>query len=106
MCRRSVHTQFPHSCHLIRILCLVNGITDLSEKVTVECGFGSPVRVFDGVRFEGLSDVEPLISLQDELNTRLCDRANRVTMQSFRMWLGKGIDTPMLGFQSARHLQL
>jgi len=42
--------------------------------------------------YEGLSDVEPLIPLQDELNTRLSDRANRVTMQSFRMWLGKGID--------------
>ncbi|MDY7110266.1 MAG: phage portal protein [Planctomycetota bacterium] len=42
--------------------------------------------------FDGLSDVEPLIPLQDELNTRLSDRANRVTMQSFRMWLGKGID--------------
>ena len=44
------------------------------------------------LRFEGLSDVEPLIPLQDELNTRLSDRANRVTMQSFRMWLGKGIE--------------
>ena len=43
--------------------------------------------------WEGLSDVEPLIPLQDELNTRLSDRANRVTMQSFRMWLGKGIDS-------------
>jgi hypothetical protein len=42
--------------------------------------------------YDGLSDVEPLIPLQDELNTRLSDRANRVTMQSFRMWLGKGID--------------
>jgi len=42
--------------------------------------------------YEGLSDVEPLIPIQDELNTRLSDRANRVTMQSFRMWLGKGID--------------
>lgn len=42
--------------------------------------------------FEGLSDVEPLIPLQDELNTRLSDRANRVTMQSFRMWLGKGVE--------------
>jgi hypothetical protein len=41
---------------------------------------------------DGLSDVEPLIPLQDELNTRLSDRANRVTMQSFRMWLGKGIE--------------
>jgi len=42
--------------------------------------------------YEGLSDVEALIPLQDELNIRLSDRANRVTMQSFRMWLGKGID--------------
>lgn len=42
--------------------------------------------------YAGLSDVEPLIPLQDELNTRLSDRANRVTMQSFRMWLGKGIE--------------
>lgn len=44
------------------------------------------------LQYDGLSDVEPLIPLQDELNTRLSDRANRVTMQSFRMWLGKGID--------------
>ena len=44
------------------------------------------------LHYEGLSDVEPLIPLQDELNTRLSDRANRVTMQSFRMWLGKGIE--------------
>ena len=42
--------------------------------------------------YEGLSDVEPLIPLQDELNTRLSDRANRVTYQSFKMYLGKGID--------------
>lgn len=42
--------------------------------------------------YEGLSDVEPLIALQDELNTRLSDRANRVTMQSFKMYLGKGIE--------------
>ena len=40
----------------------------------------------------GLSDVEPLIPLQDELNTRLSDRAHRVTLQSFRMYLAKGID--------------
>src|SRR6202020_610704 len=33
----------------------------------------------------GFSDVEPLIALQDELNTRLSDRAYRVTMTSFRM---------------------
>jgi hypothetical protein len=42
--------------------------------------------------YEGLSDVEPLVPLQDELNTRLSDRAHRVTYQSFKMYLGKGID--------------
>ena len=40
----------------------------------------------------GLSDVEPLIGLQDELNTRLSDRAYRVTMTSFQMFLGRGIE--------------
>jgi hypothetical protein len=40
----------------------------------------------------GLGDVEPLLGLQDELNTRLSDRAYRVTMSSFRMYLGKGIE--------------
>ena len=43
-------------------------------------------------RYEGLSDVLPLIPLQDELNTRLSDRASRVTFQSFKMYLAKGID--------------
>lgn len=43
-------------------------------------------------RYEGRSEVEPLIPLQDELNTRLSDRANRVTLQSFRMYLAKGMD--------------
>jgi Phage portal protein, SPP1 Gp6-like len=42
--------------------------------------------------YEGLSEVEPLIPLQDELNTRLSDRASRVTLQSFKMLLAKGID--------------
>jgi hypothetical protein len=42
--------------------------------------------------YEGLSEVEPLIPLQDELNTRLSDRANRVTFQSFQMYLGKGVE--------------
>jgi hypothetical protein len=32
--------------------------------------------------YEGLGDVEPLLPLQDELNTRLSDRASRVTYQS------------------------
>jgi hypothetical protein len=39
-----------------------------------------------------MSDVEALVPLQDELNTRLSDRACRVTMQSFKMYLAKGID--------------
>ena len=43
--------------------------------------------------YEGLSDVEPLMPLQDELNTRLSDRANRITFQSFKMYLGKGIES-------------
>jgi hypothetical protein len=45
----------------------------------------------------GLSDVEPLIPLQDELNTRLSDRAYRVTLQSFKMLLVKGLS----GFDKA-----
>ena len=40
----------------------------------------------------GLSEVEPLIPLQNELNTRLSDRANRVTLQCFKMYLAKGIE--------------
>ncbi len=44
------------------------------------------------LRYEGISDVEPLIPLQDELNTRLSDRAHRVTLQSFNMYLVKGLD--------------
>src|SRR5207244_11893591 len=43
-------------------------------------------------QYTGASDVEPLIPLQDELNTRLSDRANRITLQSFKMYLGKNID--------------
>jgi len=42
--------------------------------------------------YNGLSEVEPLIPLQDELNTRLSDRANRITMQAFKMYLGRGIE--------------
>lgn len=42
--------------------------------------------------YAGLSEVEALIPLQDELNTRLSDRAARVTMQSFKMYLAKGIE--------------
>ncbi|MEQ8844295.1 MAG: phage portal protein [Phycisphaerales bacterium] len=48
--------------------------------------------------YAGIGEVEPLIPLQDELNTRLSDRAARVTMQSFKMYLAKGIE----GFDRAR----
>ncbi len=44
------------------------------------------------LNYNGLSEVEPLIPLQDELNTRLSDRANRITMQAFKMYLGRGIE--------------
>jgi hypothetical protein len=42
--------------------------------------------------YEGISDVEPLVPLQDELNTRQSDRANRITFQSFKMYLAKGLE--------------
>jgi hypothetical protein len=42
--------------------------------------------------YEGISDVESLIPLQDELNTRLSDRASRITFQAFKMYLAKGIE--------------
>jgi len=43
--------------------------------------------------YSGQSDVEGLMALQDELNTRLCDRASRITMQSFKMYLARGSTT-------------
>ncbi|MGH7131262.1 MAG: phage portal protein [Phycisphaerales bacterium] len=43
--------------------------------------------------YAGIGEVEPLVPLQDELNTRLSDRACRVTMQSFKMYLAKGVET-------------
>lgn len=48
--------------------------------------------------YAGIGEVEPLYPLQDQLNTRLCDRAARVTMQSFKMYLAKGIE----GFDQVR----
>ncbi|OHB45739.1 MAG: hypothetical protein A2Y13_02900 [Planctomycetes bacterium GWC2_45_44] len=42
--------------------------------------------------YEGSSDVESLVALQDELNTRLSDRASRITFQAFKMYLAKGIE--------------
>lgn len=48
--------------------------------------------------YAGIGEVEPLAPLQDQLNTRLSDRAARVTMQSFKMYLAKGIE----GFDQVR----
>lgn len=42
--------------------------------------------------YSGVSDAEGLVPLQDELNTRLSDRAVRIALQSFKMYLGKGIE--------------
>lgn len=42
--------------------------------------------------FNGQSDVEPLMPIQDELNTRLSDRAHRLALTSVKMYLGKGIE--------------
>ena len=46
------------------------------------------------LHYAGISEVEPLIPLQDELNTRLSDRAYRLSMQSFKMYLCKGLGAP------------
>ena len=42
--------------------------------------------------YSGSSEVEALRPLQDELNTRLSDRAHRIAMQSFRMYFAKGVE--------------
>lgn len=44
------------------------------------------------LEYSGGSEVEPLIPLQDELNTRLSDRAHRIALQSLKMYLGKCVD--------------
>jgi hypothetical protein len=80
-------------------------ITGEGENATAKLVSQSPNRVSPGAVpvahiqnvaqpfvYQGLGEVEPLVPLQDELNTRLSDRANRVTMQSFKMYLAKGVD--------------
>ena len=42
--------------------------------------------------YTGVGEVEPLVALQDELNTRLSDRAHRIALQSFKMYLGRGVE--------------
>lgn len=74
----------------------------VDESLTPWAGDAPPVAHIQNISqpfsYEGLGEVEPLIPLQDELNTRLSDRASRVTLQSFKMYLAKGID----GFEHAR----
>jgi hypothetical protein len=68
---------------------------DLVFQQRVKLGFLPVVHIQNIAQpfyYEGCSDVEPLIPLQDELNTRLSDRASRITFQSFKMYLGKGIE--------------
>lgn len=43
--------------------------------------------------YDGASEVEVLMPLQDELNTRLSDRAYRLAQQSFRMYLAKNVES-------------
>lgn len=67
----------------------------LVEQQRIDFGFLPVVHIQNLAQpfyYEGCSDVEPLIPLQDELNTRLSDRASRITFQSFKMYLGKGIE--------------
>jgi hypothetical protein len=46
--------------------------------------------------YRGKGEVEPLIPMQDELNTRLSDRGRGITFGANPPWLGKGIE----GFES------
>lgn len=89
--RRRVFTQVTDaSGHAV-------GATSLVEDESLEAWPNRvPVvhvqNISQPLSYAGLSEVEPLIPLQDELNTRLSDRANRVTLQSFKMYLAKGIE--------------
>jgi hypothetical protein len=73
-----------------------NGVLIEHEEIARWTGGRAPIahvqNTSEPFRYEGLSEVEPLIPLQDELNTRLSDRATRVTMQSFKMYLARGLD--------------
>ncbi len=93
--------QRPNECTQLftdRAIMRFNGRPHRKSLVEIEPNpFGTiPVVHIQNIgqpyRYEGLSEVEPLIPLQNELNTRLSDRANRVTFQSFKMYLGKGLE--------------
>lgn len=68
---------------------------ELVQQSVNPLGFVSVVHIQNMAQpyfYEGLSDVEQLLGLQDELNTRLSDRASRITFQSFKMYLIKGLE--------------
>lgn len=79
----------------------IEGDEVTSERSHRWAGGAPPIihiqNISEPFNYQGLGEVEPLIPLQDELNTRLSDRAARVTLQSFKMYLAKGID----GFDKA-----
>lgn len=68
----------------------------LWQRGPSDCGGELPVvhiqNTPEPFAYAGVGEVEPLIPLQDELNTRLSDRACRVTMQSFKMYMAKGVE--------------
>lgn len=108
---RSLRRWMPWHAHGVRGQRRVIGVTEIfsaehwqayeDERLVAEGpnlagGQEPPVvhiqNISQPLRYAGLGEVEPLIPLQDELNTRLSDRASRVTMQSFKMYLAKGVD--------------
>lgn len=87
--RRAVITEIIGPCHWQRY---ENG--ELLDEGPNPLGVVPVVHIQNIAQpytYEGQSDVEQLIPLQDELNTRLSDRANRLTLQSFKMYLVKGL---------------
>lgn len=73
-----------------------DGVLGLSERSSVLAEVVPVVHVQNvsqPFEYGGIGEVGPLVGLQDELNTRLSDRANRVTLQSFRMYLAKGVES-------------
>lgn len=88
--RGAVEVFEPGRRRLFRDGRLVGDTPSLLEEG--ELGVVHVQNIAQPFRYEGLGEVEPLIPLQDELNTRLSDRASRVTMQCFKMYLAKHLD--------------
>ncbi len=90
--KRSAFTEIVSASHR-RVF--EDGVLAQSEDVAWTGGETPVVHIQNTAqpfRYAGLGEVEPLIPLQDELNTRLSDRAARVTLQSFKMYLAKGVE--------------